>query len=269
MPRRGQAQSERRIADIMITNPVTLRPGQSLFSARELMLIHNYECLFVVDEEERPVGIVTSVSISGDEKKRTVDRVMRKDFPTLTARDTVPEAAKVLAKEGMQNLAMAVIDHEGLLVGVVRVRDIVKGLTRPAPEEGELAPESAAVYLAMTRNDEKEQVWIDRIRDHGMKPAVTQVGASAEKLYLKLRESSIVAAIAYHAIKEDPREKTAVSEAVREIILQMRMVFPGLGGGFKLGVVRGHGRVAVAAFGRSGHALANSVDQVFMGTSTI
>lgn len=257
------------IGDIMISNPVTLKPAQSLFSARELMQIHEYECLFVVDDDDKPLGIVTSTAFSGDEKKRTVEKVMREDFPTLTPQDTVRDAALVLAQGDNRNLAMAVIDEEGHLQGVVRIRDIVKDFAHAATKEGSLKPEAGVVYLAMSANPEKEALWVDRIRQHGMKPAVTQVGANAGKLPVKLREAAIVAAIAYGAIAERPREKSAVSHAVREIILQMRMVFPGLGGGYKLAIVRGDGRVAVAAWGRSGHALANSPEQLFLGSSVI
>ena len=44
----------------------------------------------------------------------------------------------------------------------------------------------------------------------------------------------------------------ALRDAIREIILQLKMISPGLGGGFKVGIVRGEGRVAVAAVGRCG-----------------
>ena len=165
--------------------------------------------------------------------------------------------------------ALPVVDAAGLLVGIVRVRDIVKDLSQPAAKEGQLSPEQAVIYLTMTRTPEKEKLWLERIKEHGLKPAITQVGANAEKLPIKMRESAIVAAIAYGVIKEDAREKSAVSNGVREIVLQLKMISPGLGGGFKVGIVRGEGRVAVAAFGRCGHALANSPEQLLMGTSII
>lgn len=259
-----------RIRDIMITSPVTLRGEQSLFSARELMVIHEYECLFVVNDDAEPVGILTTVDINEDPKKKAVATAMRKDFPKLDPDDTIQAAAQVFARAGMHSLAMAVTNPAGKLVGVVRVRDIVKDLTQSPPrDEGGLSPEQAVMYLTMTRREEKEQTWLQRIRDEGFKPAITQVGATAEKLPIKLRESAIVAAIAFGVIEETEREKIAVSRAVGEIILQIRTINPGLGGGYKVGVVRGEGRIVVAAFGRSGHALANSPEQSYMGTSVL
>lgn len=257
------------IRDIMILHPVTLREPQSLFSARELMAIHQYECLFVIDEQDKPVGILASFNVLEDPKTVTVADHMRRDFPRLRPEDTIQTAARIMVEEKAQNLAMAVVDEAGTLVGVVRIRDIVKDLALPAEPEGALHAEMAAMYLAMTRTENKERTWIQKIRDAGMRPAVTQVGATAEKLPIKLRESSIVAAIAYRVIQEDDREKNAVSRAVGEIILQMRAISPGLGGGYKIGLVRGKGMITVAAFGRSGHALANSPEQAFMGTSIL
>ncbi len=67
-----------------------------------------------------------------------------------------------------------------------------------------------------------------------MKVQITQTGASAEKLPIKLRESSTVAAIAREVIEENPREKMAVSNAVKDAYSQLSLINPGLGGGFKI-----------------------------------
>lgn len=256
------------VKEVMVQNPLCLRPEQTLFSARELMLIHEFECLFVVDDAKKPVGYVTTLSVGAKDPKKTVDTVMKKDFQVIQETSTVQEAANIFVEGGTSVLAIPVVDGGGKLNGILRVRNLVSDLARPQ-EEGVLTPEAGVVYLAMTKKEEKEKVWLERIREHSMKPAVTQVGANAEKLPIKMRESAIVAAIAFGVIREDAREKSAVSNAIRDIILQLRMISPGLGGGFKVGIVRGEGRIAVAAYGRCGHALANSPEQVFMGSSVI
>ena len=38
------------IKEIMISNPLMLKPEQSVFTARELMIINGFECLYVVDK---------------------------------------------------------------------------------------------------------------------------------------------------------------------------------------------------------------------------
>jgi acetoin utilization protein AcuB len=256
------------VSEVMVRNPIVLRPEQSLFSARELMVIHEYECLFVVDEKRKPIGVVTTLFTSLEEPKKTVEKVMKTEFQVIRETQLVQEAANMFTSGGMSLLALPVVDAGGALVGILRLKELVQDLVTP-PKEGVLTPEAGVIYLAMTKNEDKERIWLDRIREHGHRPAVTQVGANAEKLPIKMRESAIVAAIAFGVIKEDTREKMAVSNAIRDIILQLKMISPGLGGGFKIGIVRGDGRIAVAAFGRCGHALSNSPEQVFLGSSII
>jgi len=257
------------VKEIMIPDPICLKPEQTVYSAREQMIIHEYHTLFVVDDKKRPVGMVSTLYINMEDMKKDISKVMINDVETIHFNQTVREAAHTFSEKADGMMVLPVIGDDGELIGIVRIRDIVKDLTRPPAKEGELTPEAAVIYLAMTKSEAKEKFWIQRAGDFGMKPAITQVGANAEKLPIKLRESTIVAAIAYGVIREDLREKIAVSNAIRDIILQLKVISPGLGGGFKVGIVRGAGRISVAAFGRCGHALANSTEQVFVGTSII
>ncbi len=259
------------VKEIMVENPVVLRPEQSVYSAREIMLLHGYECLFVVDKENRPIGYVQTLMLSSESKKKTIGKIMATEFVVVHQNQTVRECAHLFTDRAKTHgmLVLPVINDDEELVGIVRIRDIVKDLTQPSSKEGILAPEACVIFLAMSKTPEKEQFWLERSKEFGYKPAITQVGTNAEKLPIKLRESTIVAAIAYGVIREDSREKRAVSNAIRDIVLQLRVISPGLGGGFKVGIVRGEGRVAVAAYGRCGHALANSPEQIFMGTSII
>jgi acetoin utilization protein AcuB len=70
-------------------------------------------------------------------------------------------------------------------------------------------------------------------------------------------------------IGEESREKISVSNAVRDAYMQLALINPGLGGGFKVSVVRGEGRVSVAVFGRFGHALADGPEQLAVGYSIV
>lgn len=257
------------VKEIMVSNPICLLPDQTVYSAREQMIINEYHTLFVVDKKKRPIGMVSTLYINTEDMKKSVDKVMMEDVQTIHINQTVREAAHVFSKMTDGMMVLPVTGDDGELIGICRIRDIVKDLTRPPEKEGALSPEAAVIYLAMTKSDAKEKFWLQRAADFGLKAAITQVGANAEKLPIKLRESSIVAAIAYGVIREDLREKIAVSNAIRDIILQLKVISPGLGGGFKMGIVRGEGRISVAAFGRCGHALANSTELIFVGTSII
>lgn len=259
------------IRDLMLRDPLTLRGEQTIFTAREVMLLNGYESLYVVDEEGRPVGIVDSL-LASSKKTGKVSSIMRTNFPTVREEDSTQEAAAIFTdKQNSGHLTLPVVDEEGLLTGILRVKDLLVDLSSHAGRrrKGQISPESAVIRLAMTETEPDEKNAMKMIRDLKYKPGVTQVGANAEKLALKMRESAIVAAIAHGVIREETREKVAVSNAIRDIILQMGMVSPGLGGGYKLAMVRGDGRLSVCAFGRCGHALANSSEQIFLGSSII
>lgn len=257
------------IKEIMISNPLMLKPEQSVFTARELMIINGFECLYVVDKTGKPVGVVTTLTAAVEDSKKKIIKIATTEFMTITENQTLQEAAQVFSRADISHLALPVVDENGLMVGIVRVKDLVKDLSTGTEPVSSFSPECLVVQLAMSKDIDSERTWMTRIRDQGYLPAVTQVGTSAEKLPLKLRESSIVAAIAHGVIKEDSREKIAVSAAIRDIVLQMDVTSPGLGGGYKVGIVRGEGRVSVATCGRSGHALASSPEQIFLGVSII
>ena len=257
-----------RVKDIMDGAPLTVGTSQTVFGLREIMILRQPECIVVVDSESRILGLLTpallatATDIDMDDK---VSKIMIKQFKKVFVSMNIREAAALLSASDLE--ALPVVDALDNLVGVITYKDIVKDLVE---DKGEmLTPESAVIFLAMTKDPEQEEYWLQKVNNKGFRAAITQVGATAEKLPIKLREATIVAAIARSVIREDAREKFSVSTAVRDIYSQLYIINPGLGGGFKVAIVRGEGRIAVAAFGRCGHALANGNEQIFMGSNII
>lgn len=256
-----------RVKDIMNPTPVTIDRDKTLFHVKEMMILYQPDCFVVLDAAKKLVGILTQNEIASEfDPEVKVERIMRRDPAKINANETIQEAARVL--NSSESEALPVVDNQGNLVGVVTYKDIVKDLVVDH-SASKLTPESSVIYLAMTKDPEQEEYWLQKVINAGFRAAITQVGATAEKLPIKLREATIVAAIARSVIREDPREKFAVSNAVRDIYSQLSIINPGLGGGFKVAIVRGDGRVAVAAFGRCGHALANGTEQIVMGSNLI
>lgn len=257
-----------RVKDIMDASPATVQQDDTLFAMREIMILRQPECIVVLDQERKVVGILTTAhfvtanDLDPDEK---VEKIMRRNFRRVYVTMSVREAAALLSASEFE--ALPVVDTNDGLLGVITYRDIVKDLVEDRQEQ--LTPESAVIYLAMTKDSEEEEYWLQRVTARGYRAAITQVGATAEKLPIKMREATIVASIARSVIREDAREKFSVSNAVRDIYSQLHCINPGLGGGFKIAVVRGEGRIAIAAFGRCGHALANGNEQIFMGSNII
>jgi acetoin utilization protein AcuB len=220
----------------------------------------------VVCENDDIVGIlVDSDILRCDTLDAQVRDVMTTDFHKVYADATIREAGNLMVDEDVGGLP--VVTRDGKLVGLLTARDIVRGYLRE--EKTRISVESGAIYLAMTRTREYEHYWLDRLHAFGYKAAITQVGTSAELLALKLRESMIAASVARGVVQEVPREKIALSNAVRDAYAQLAMSNPGLGGGFKIAAVRGEGRISVAIFGRFGHALVDGPEQLAVGYSVI
>jgi len=251
----------------MTRNPISVNADLPKEEARKLILNSGSHILVVVDRDRGVEGIVSELDVlkGGEDASRVAD-VMDRDVVRIHDDFDVQEASNLLAEEGKP--ALVVVDASGELVGIVTPRDIVRGIVA-AEVPLRLSVESAAIYLAMTRSREYETYWLEKGGNYGYKAAITQVGAGPEKLAIKLRESMIAAAAARGVISEEAREKIAVSNAVRDAYAQLAMINPGLGGGFKLSVVRGEGRVSVAIFGRFGHALVDGPEQLAVGYSVI
>lgn len=258
-----------RVRDIMDKNPVVVDINQTVFGLREVIILRQPECVLVTDKKKHPVGILTPAqlaSISDADVDETVESIMENRLKIVGFNMSIREAAAMLSASALD--ALPVVNSDKELVGVVTNKDIVKDFVEENNDKL-LTPESAVIYLAMTKDPEQEEYWLDKVANKGYRAAITQVGATAEKLPIKLREATIVAAIARSVIKEDSREKFSVSNAVRDIYSQLYTVNPGLGGGFKVAIVRGEDRIAIAAFGRCGHALSNGNEQIFMGSNII
>lgn len=256
------------VKEIMDCNPIVVTEDCSIFGIREIIILRQPDCILVTNKEKKLTGILTNINLAsigefGSDEK--VSNLMLKEFKIVNSSMSVREAAALLSASDLE--ALPVVDNNDELVGVVTYRDIVKDLVED--HEDTLTPESAVIYLSMTKDSEQEEYWLQKVSNKGYRAAITQVGATSEKLPIKLREAAIVAAIARSVIREDTREKYAVSMAVRDICSQCYIINPGLGGGFKVAIVRGEGRITVAAFGRCGHALSNGNEQIFMGSNII
>lgn len=261
------------VKDIMTKDLITIESDKTALEAEKLLSINNIGRLIVV-EDNGIVGIITDGDLVTDDHDldAKVKTLMTDDVIKINQDVSVKKAAKVLSENQIGGLP--VVNDADKLVGIISAEDLVYGYVKNEEEEMEfekktMTPESSAIYLAMTRSREYEKYWLERIESYGYKGAITQTGASAEKLPIKLRESTTVASIARGVINENPREKMAVSNAVKDAYSQLALVNPGLGGGFKIAIVRNDDHVAVAIFGKFGHALVDGPEQLTVGTSVI
>lgn len=256
-----------KIRDIMEKKFFKVAADDTFENAKRMAVINRVKQLIVMEHED-VVGIVTEDDLLKEaDPKEKIYRIMSTNFPHLREESSINEAAKLMLDNKLSCLPVFNIDGE--IVGIVSETDLVKDLVDEKKKVPELSPERLAIYLAMTNDREKEEYWLEEGKRSGFKAAITQVGETGEKLPIKFRESVIVASIARGVISEDLAEKIAVSNAARDVYAQLNLINPGLGGGFKVAIVRGNKLIVVTAFGRCGHALANGPKTIALGYSII
>ena len=115
----------------MITNPITLKPNQTVKEAYDIIVKFKIGGLPVVDNDNKLVGIITSRDlkyISHDDTK--VSDVMTKEhLVTATAGTSLKEASKILWENRIEKLP--IVDKDYHLVGLITNKDIDNALNYP------------------------------------------------------------------------------------------------------------------------------------------
>ena len=110
----------------MILKPITLRPGATLRDAHELMSRFSISGVPIVEDDGRLIGIVTNRDLQFEtDPDQSVKGVMTSEaLVTAPVGTTLEEAEKVLHRHRIEKLP--VVDEDGVLVGLITVKDIVK-----------------------------------------------------------------------------------------------------------------------------------------------
>jgi IMP dehydrogenase len=129
-----QADAVRRVKRFesgMVVDPVTIRPGQSLADARELMARHNISGSPVTEEDGRLVGILTNRDVRfADNPRQPVSELMTRDnLATVQEGVSEEEARRLLHQRRIEKLL--VVDEGGRCTGLVTVKDIEKAVASP------------------------------------------------------------------------------------------------------------------------------------------
>jgi CBS domain-containing membrane protein len=136
---------------IMPRDLICGRPDLVLSEVVGLMVRHGVGCIPVVDEQRRPVGIVTKFDLveqldaamraagngcpmPSDLMAQTAEDVMMPFALTLDEHATIAHAAAMMTSEGTHHVL--VVTREGMLVGLVFAKDIVGWLVEHDPLEG-------------------------------------------------------------------------------------------------------------------------------------
>jgi IMP dehydrogenase len=115
----------------MIMNPITLGPDRPLREAAALMRRFRISGVPIVDGTGRLIGIITNRDLQFErDLDRPLREVMTKDkLVTAPVGTTLDEAERVLALHRIEKLP--VVDAEGVLRGLITVKDIFKRRQHP------------------------------------------------------------------------------------------------------------------------------------------
>jgi len=115
----------------MIVDPVTLSPDHYLSEALELMQKYRISGVPIVTNENRLVGILTNRDLRFEKNvNRQVKEVMTsKGLVTAKLGISLEDAQEILQQHRIEKLP--VVDHEGVLKGLITVKDIEKKIQYP------------------------------------------------------------------------------------------------------------------------------------------
>jgi CBS domain-containing protein len=122
-----------RVDEYMSSPVVVVKPSDSLAHVRNLMIRYRVGRLVVIDDNNKPIGIVTKTDFlkvaSGSLASRPLDsifvrEIMTGDVVTITQGRSLREAARLMLQHNIGGLP--VVDEEGRLVGIITKTDIVR-----------------------------------------------------------------------------------------------------------------------------------------------
>jgi CBS domain-containing protein len=120
-----------RIHEIMTQPPVTCRDSDTVARAAELMWQNDCGTIPVVNEENRPIGMITDrdCCMSAYTQGRALHEIpvtsaMSKQVFSCTSDDSVDQAEKLMSDKKVRRLP--VVNDGGQIVGVVSVNDLAR-----------------------------------------------------------------------------------------------------------------------------------------------
>ncbi|MEO1689078.1 MAG: IMP dehydrogenase [Pseudomonadota bacterium] len=126
-----QVRRVKRFESGIVYNPITLEPDQTLADARARQERYKITGFPVVDEEGRPVGILTNRDMRFIEDESTPVHAMMTAADLAVAREPVEpeEARRIMHQRRIEKLL--VVDAEGRLSGLLTIKDLEKSVLHP------------------------------------------------------------------------------------------------------------------------------------------
>ena len=122
----GEIDKVKRSQSGMIVDPVTLPPDATLADANEVMARYRISGVPITDSDGRLVGIVTNrdMRFTHDRARQVSDLMTTENLITAPVGTTLEQAQLRLHKHRIEKLP--VVDSDGILQGLITVKDIAK-----------------------------------------------------------------------------------------------------------------------------------------------
>ncbi len=114
----------------MIVDPITMRPHNKIFEAKEVMKKFKISGLPITDEKNKLVGILTNRDIRFETRLNlTIEKAMTKDLVTVPLGTSLEDAEKLFHKHKIEKILM--VDKNYSLKGLITYKDILKRIQYP------------------------------------------------------------------------------------------------------------------------------------------
>jgi len=114
----------------MIVNPITMKPQNKIYEAKEVMKKHGISGLPIIDGNNILVGILTNRDIRFETRSNLpIEEAMTKDLITVPLGTSLEEAEKLFHTHKIEKILM--VDEEGHLKGLITYKDILKRIQYP------------------------------------------------------------------------------------------------------------------------------------------
>ncbi len=114
----------------MIVDPITVRPYNKIYEAKEVMQKYKISGLPITDENNKLVGILTNRDIRFETRlDLPIEKVMTKELVTVPVGTSLEEAEKLFHKHKIEKILM--VNEKFQLKGLITYKDILKRIQYP------------------------------------------------------------------------------------------------------------------------------------------
>jgi IMP dehydrogenase len=136
----------------MIVDPITLTVDATLAQASVIMKEHHIGGIPIVDSEQRLVGILTNrdLRFEAPDGRKVAELMTTENLITAPQGTTLELAEEIIRRHKVEKLP--VVDQNGILVGLITYRDIIKKQTFPNACKDHLGRLRAGAAVGVTKD---------------------------------------------------------------------------------------------------------------------